>query len=145
MADHFVHLYQLNIESSFRILHLPSFRKDYEAYKAAPANIPDVAILKIQLVIAIGSGLYTELAGDKDVHRAACQWLYAAQDWLSGPVEKDRLKLDSLQVHCLLILACQILSVGGDLAWVAMGTLLRTALQLGLHRDPKHFSKITVL
>ncbi|KAI0867288.1 hypothetical protein GGS24DRAFT_508031 [Hypoxylon argillaceum] len=144
MADHFVHLYQLNIESSFRILHLPSFRKDYEAYKAAPANIPDVAILKIQLVIAIGSGLYTELAGDKDVHRAACQWLYAAQDWLSGPIEKDRLKLDSLQVHCLLILACQILSVGGDLAWVAMGTLLRTALQLGLHRDPKHFSKITV-
>ncbi|KAI0102578.1 hypothetical protein GGR51DRAFT_287227 [Nemania sp. FL0031] len=144
MADHLVHLYESNFESAFRILHKPSFRREYEKYKADPASVSDVTVLKIQLVIAIGSGLCTELASAREVHMAACQWLYTAQDWLSGPVEKNRLNLDSLQVYCLLILARQVLSVGGDLAWVAIGTLLRTALQVGLHRDPKHFSQLTV-
>ncbi|KAJ8123631.1 hypothetical protein O1611_g9546 [Lasiodiplodia mahajangana] len=144
MADHLVHLYQSNFESAFRILHGPSFRKDYDSYKASPDTVPDVTVLKIQLVIAIGSGLCTELANAKEVHKAACQWLYTAQDWLSGPIEKNRLSLDCLQVHCLLIIARQVLSVGGDLTWVAMGTLLRTATQMGLHRDPKHFSQLNV-
>ncbi|KAI1124923.1 hypothetical protein F5Y10DRAFT_20090 [Nemania abortiva] len=144
IADHLVHLYQSHFESALRILHIPSFQREYGRYKTAPADVPDVTMLKIQLVIAIGSGLCTELATAKEVHSAACKWLYAARDWLSGPVEKDRLSVDSLQVHCLLILACQVLSVGGDLVWVAMGTLMRTAFQLGLHRDPKQFSHIHI-
>ncbi|KAI0448444.1 hypothetical protein F5B21DRAFT_510150 [Xylaria acuta] len=144
MADHLVHLYESNIESAFRILHRPSFKNEYEKYKAAPADVADVTMLKIQLVIAIGSGLCPELTDAKEVHRAACQWLYAAQNWLSGPMEKDRLSMDGIQVHCLLILARQVLSVSGDLSWVAMGVLLRTAMQLGLHRDPKHFPRISV-
>ncbi|KAI0436890.1 fungal-specific transcription factor domain-containing protein [Xylaria telfairii] len=143
-ADYLVHLYESNIESAFRILHRPSFQIEYEKYKSALAGVADVTVLKVQLVIAIGSGLCPELADTKRVHRAACQWLYAAQNWLSGPMEKSRLSIDGIQVHCLLILARQVLSVGGDLSWVAMGMLLRTAMQLGLHRDPKHFPQISI-
>ncbi|KAI0469412.1 hypothetical protein F4859DRAFT_488068 [Xylaria cf. heliscus] len=144
MADHLVYLYESNIESVFRILHGPSFRNEYEKYKKAPAEVTDVTMLKVQLVIAIGSGLCPELAHSQEVHKAACQWLYAAQSWVSGPMEKDRLNMDCMQVHCLLILARQVLSVGGDLSWVAMGVLLRTAMQLGLHRDPVHFDHLPV-
>ncbi|KAI1748286.1 fungal-specific transcription factor domain-containing protein [Xylaria castorea] len=143
-ADHLVYLYESNMESAFRILHRPSFRKEYERYKAASIDVADVTMLKIQLVIAIGSGICPEIADANEVRRAACQWLYAAQEWLSGPMEKNRLNMDGIQVHCLLILARQILSVGGDLSWVAMGVLVRTAVQLGLHRDPKHFPQISV-
>ncbi|KAJ3569636.1 hypothetical protein NPX13_g6015 [Xylaria arbuscula] len=139
MADHLVHLYESNIESAFRILHRSTFRSEYEKYKICPTEIADVTILKIQLVIAIGSSLCPNMSDSIKVRRLACQWLHAAQDWLSGPIEKDRLSIDSIQVHCLLILARQVLSVGGDLSWVSMGVLLRTAMQIGLHRDPKHF------
>ncbi|KAI0425260.1 hypothetical protein F5Y09DRAFT_352551 [Xylaria sp. FL1042] len=144
MADHLIHLYLSNIEVAFRILHRPSFKNEYAKYKMAPADIADATMLKVQLAIAIGSGLCPELSGAKEIHRAACQWVYAAQDWLSGPMEKNRLSMDGIQVHCLLILARQVLSVSGDLTWVAMGMLLRTALQLGLHRDPKRFPGVSV-
>ena len=60
-------------------------------------------------------------------------------------MEKDRLSISGLQVQCLLILACQTLSVGRGLIWIAMGTLVRTAMQMGLHRDPKYFTKMTML
>ncbi|KAI0550380.1 fungal-specific transcription factor domain-containing protein [Xylaria curta] len=141
-ADYLIHLYESNFESAFRILHRPSFRNEYERFKAASADVADVTMLKIQLVIAIGIGICPELTGE--VRRMACQWLYTAQEWLSGPMEKDRLSIDSIQVHCLLVLARQVLSVSGDLSWISMGTLLRTAMQLGLHRDPRHFQQISV-
>ncbi|GAW20568.1 hypothetical protein ANO14919_100760 [Xylariales sp. No.14919] len=143
-ADHLVHLYESNFEDAFRILHKPSFRREYERYKTAPADVADVTILKIQLVIAIGCGLCPELGDAREVYGSARRWLYAAQDWLSAPVEKNRLSLAAIQVHCLLILARQVLSVGGDLSWVAIGTLLRSAVQMGLHRDPKHFPQMSV-
>jgi hypothetical protein len=99
----------------------------------------------MQLVVAISSSLYREARDAEQVRSAARQWVYAAEDWLSGPIEKDRLSIDGLQVQCLLMLARQTLAVGGDLIWIAMGTLVRTAIQLGLHRDPKHFTKMSVL
>ncbi|KAI1736375.1 fungal-specific transcription factor domain-containing protein [Xylaria scruposa] len=141
-ADYLVHMYESNFESAFRILHRPSFRNEYERFKAASAEVADVTMLKIQLVIAIGLGICPELTGE--ARKMACQWLYTAQEWLSGPMEKDRLSIDSIQVHCLLILARQVLSVSGDLSWISMGTLLRTAMQLGLHRDPRHFQQISI-
>ncbi|KAI0198797.1 fungal-specific transcription factor domain-containing protein [Astrocystis sublimbata] len=143
-SDHLIHVYQSSTEPFFRILHRPSFQAEYELYKAGTVELDDVTMLKIQLAMAIGFGFSPELAKAKDMHKRACQWLYAAQDWLSGPMEKNRLSIAGIQVHCLLILARQVLSVGGDLSWVAMGTLLRTALQLGFHRDPKHFPRMSV-
>ena len=144
-ADHLIHLYESNIETAFRILHRPTFHNEYEEYKTTPTEIVDVTMLKIQLVMAIGFGLCPKFSDLNGVRKMACQWLYTAQDWLSGPIEKDRLSIDSIQVQCLLILARQVLSVGGDLSWVVMGTLLRTAMQLGLHRDPRHFPGISNL
>lgn len=38
-----------------------------------------------------------------------------------------------------------MLRVGGDLIWVSVGTLLRMAMQMGLHHDPRHFPHMTIL
>lgn len=100
---------------------------------------------KIQLVVAIASSLRRD-AQNVDIARTMiCQWVSAAQQWVSGPIEKDRLSIDGLQVQCLLVIARQALAIGGDTVWIGIGTLVRTAIQLGLHRDPKHFAKITFL
>ncbi|KAI1379849.1 hypothetical protein F4677DRAFT_464085 [Hypoxylon crocopeplum] len=147
-ADRLARLYLSHFEPVFRVLHLPSFWSEWEHYWADPAEAMDVTTLKVQLVIAIGSELSggEELpSSSRDVHQTACRWVFAAQDWLAAPLEKDRLGLDCIQMQCLLMLARQVLSVGSDLCWVAMGTLLRCAIQLGLHRDPKHFPSMSIL
>lgn len=144
-ADQTARLYISRFESALRILHVPSFWTEYEQYWTNPAAATPALKFKVQLVIAIGSSLCRESPNTADVHTAARQWVYAAQNWLSGPMEKDRLSISGLQVQCLLILARQALSVSGDLIWIAMGTVARTAMQMGLHRDPKHIAKMTIL
>ncbi|KAK9773220.1 hypothetical protein SCAR479_10137 [Seiridium cardinale] len=148
IGDRLARLYLSHFESVFRILHVPSFWTEWEHYWASPAEALNVTTLKSQLVIAIGSGLCRaeELPSPaRDVHQTACRWVFAAQDWLAAPLEKNRLSLDCIQIQCLLMLARQVLFIGSDLCWVAMGTLLRCAIQLGLHRDPKHFSSMSIL
>jgi len=138
-----VHLYVTRFESVFRILHVPSFWVEYERYWSEPTEAETVLRLKIQLVTAIGTVIHQD--GTTDVHSTARQWVHAAQEWLSGPVKKNRISVGSLQVQCLLILARQALAVGGDVVWISMGTVVRTAMQMGLHRDPKHFKRMGVL
>ncbi|EED13582.1 conserved hypothetical protein [Talaromyces stipitatus ATCC 10500] len=144
-ADAMAHLYMSRFESAFRILHIPSFWAEYDNYWRHPATAPDVTKYKVHLVISIGCSLCQEPYGSDQVYSAACQWVYASQAWLSAPMEKDRIGISGLQVQCLLILARQCLSVSGDLIWVSMGTLLRTAMQMGLHRDPSHLANMSVL
>jgi hypothetical protein len=143
-ADQMARLYISHFESALRIFHIPSFWTEYEQYWRNPADTADVIKFKIQLVIAVGCSLYQESDGSNQIYSTACQWIYAAQAWMSAPMEKDRLSISGLQVQCLLILARQCLSVSGDLIWIAMGTLVRTAMQMGLHRDPRHFAKMSL-
>lgn len=44
---------------------------------------------------------------------------------------------------CLLHLARETCGVGGDAAWIRAGSLLRTAMYLGLHRDPSNLPRIS--
>ena len=67
----------------------------------------------------------------------ATKWIFAAQSWLSAPFEKARLHTSSLQLQCLVMLARQDHSIAGDLVWTSIGQLLRIAIQMGYHRDPR--------
>ena len=95
--------------------------------------------------MAIGTCLYDNPENETDLRSRALHWIYAAQSWLSAPFEKSRLNLTGLQVHCLLLLARQTSSAGSDLVWISAGALLRTAMQMGLHHDPSHFPKMSIL
>lgn len=146
-SDAMVSLYLSSFESTHRILHRPSFWAEYERYWDSPNTAAIELRLKISLVIGLGSSLYDHqstadaLSNADMVHR----WIYVAQNWLSGPLEKDRLTIDGLQIYCLTILARQIFSVGGDLTWISTGSLVQIAMQMGLHRDPSHLPSITPL
>ena len=151
VADRMVNLYFENFESVLRILHVPTFRNEYQRYwrytKTTPA--PPSLQLKILLVVAIGSsvdvreGQHTR----EDVHfrDMVHKWIQAAQTWLSGPLKKDRLDVSGLQIHCLLILARQIFCVGADLVWLSAESLLNRATQMGFHRDPKYLPEMPIL
>lgn len=140
-----VNVYFRCFEPVHRILHEPSFWAEYERFWANPECFTVGQRLKILLVIAAGSSLCDEAGPDSELRGRVQQWIYTAQAWLSGPLEKDRLDIQGLQIHCLAMLARQIFSVGGDLVWMSMGSLIHRAMQIGLHRDPKHLPSMSRL
>lgn len=145
-ADAMAKLYFESFESTYRILHAPTFWADYEKYWQGLESVTNAVYLEILLVIAIGSSVYNH--GDSravlDNMEMARPWIYAAENWLAGPLEKDRLDIGGCQVYCLTIMARQIFSVGGDLIWMSMGSLLHRAMQVGLHREPRHLPGVSV-
>ncbi|KAI1739475.1 hypothetical protein F4680DRAFT_137271 [Xylaria scruposa] len=145
LADTMVNVYFQCFEPMHRILHKPSFWAEYERFWANAGTFTVGQRLKILLVIAIGSSLCDEGGPDSELRSRVQQWIYTAQAWLSGPLEKDRLNIQGLQIHCLAMIARQIFSVGGDLVWMSMGSLTHRAMQIGLHRDPKHLPTMPFL
>ncbi|ATY63521.1 C6 zinc finger domain [Cordyceps militaris] len=147
VADAMATEYFTYYESTIRILHIPSFWKLYDGFWKSESTATMETRLIILLVIAIGTSLQDRSETSPAIPSIAQihQWIYAAQTWLAGPLEKDRLDTGGLQIYCLLIVARQIYSVGGDLVWMSLGSLLHRAMQLGLHYDPKHFQGMSVL
>lgn len=128
----------------YRILH-PSFRDEYMdrlAFETEPP--PHSFILKALLVIGVGSVFHPDDALRKDIHMRVHRWVYAAQWWLTGPAEKSAYNLDGLQVYCLMLLCRQVHSLNKESVWLSAGSLVRFACSLGLHRDPGHFSSLSV-
>ncbi|KAJ4147133.1 hypothetical protein LMH87_001680 [Akanthomyces muscarius] len=147
IADAMAMEYFTYFETTIRILHIPSFWKSYDEFWKNQNCTKVETQLTILLVIAIGSSLQDRSDASAAIPSIAQihQWIYAAQTWLAGPLEKDRLDTAGLQLYCLLVVARQIYSVGGDLVWMSLGSLLHRAMQLGLHYDPKHFQGMPLL
>lgn len=134
LADALVEGYLRTSESIYRVLHIPTFRRDYEAVWD-PANIPDPAFLvQLKLVLAIGAPVYDSTFSLRPL---ALRWVYEAQTWLSAPEFKSRLGIPSLQTSLLHLLAREATGVGEDMVWSFVGSTLRTAMYMGLHRDPE--------
>lgn len=44
-----------------------------------------------------------------------------------------------------MLLARQVFNIGGDLVWGSTGSVINTAMQIGLHRDPRHLPPMSAL
>ncbi|KAK3990678.1 hypothetical protein QBC44DRAFT_349633 [Cladorrhinum sp. PSN332] len=143
VSDQLVECYIQAVEPIYRILHIPSFRKDYETLWLTPGITPDRSFLiQVKLVLAIGATTYDATFSLKP---QAIQWVYEGQTWLSAPEFKHRLGIQSIQSTCLLMFAREATGVGEDLIWASVGSLLRTAMYMGLHRDSAGLQPTTTL
>jgi hypothetical protein len=140
LVGHYFRLF----ESTHRILHRHSFYRDYENYWNNPSAVDASFIVKLLLVISIGTIFCIEDADGITFRNMAPQWISAAQTWLDSQFQKAKLNLASIEVQCLLFLARQVHSYDNDSLWVSSGSLIRSAMRVGLHRDPSHFPKISV-
>jgi Fungal specific transcription factor domain len=140
VADELVECYLRTSEAVYRILHITSFRTDYDALWVLDSE-PDTAFLvQLKLVLAIGAITYDD---HFSLRASAIHWVHEAHNWLSKPEFKSRLNIQSLQTEILLLLARESVNVGGELVWISAGALFRTAVCMGLHRDPAHLPKRT--
>lgn len=144
-ADRMASLYFGTFESMYRILHVSTFWDEYRRYWEDPESATADLRLKILLVIGIGSSLSDHGDADSVFPEMVRLWIYSSQAWLAEPSKKSRLGIVGVQIHCLTILARQVFSIGGDLVWMSMGSLTHMAMQIGLHRDPKHLPPMSLL
>ncbi|KAL7910360.1 hypothetical protein GGI35DRAFT_448582 [Trichoderma velutinum] len=142
VADDLVDCYLRTVESVYRILHVPTFRTDYEALWMSSGQCDTAFLVQLKLVLAIGAITYDE---HFSLRASAVRWVYEAQSWLSEPNFKSQLGIRPLQTHILLLLAREGVNVSGDMIWVSAGALLRQAVYMGLHRDPAHLVDMPIL
>jgi len=138
VADELIDRYLRTSESVYRILHVPSFRKDYDALWLTEEEPGMVFLVQLKLVLAIGAVTYDETFS---LRASAIHWVHGAQNWLSNPQFKSQLNIQSLQTNILLLVAREVTNVSGELVWISAGSLFRTAVYMGLHKDPAHLSQ----
>ncbi|KAB5517515.1 fungal-specific transcription factor [Coniochaeta sp. 2T2.1] len=135
IADRLVNCYLRTFETVYRVVHIPTFRSEYERYWDDPSAAKPAFIALMQLCMAIGACFFDDRF---TMRSSAIQWIYEAQSWLNTPPEKTKMTSLGLQVMCLVRFARQVAGLGADLTWISAGSLIRTAMYMGLHRDPKH-------
>ncbi|KAK3309843.1 uncharacterized protein B0T15DRAFT_386897 [Chaetomium strumarium] len=144
LCDELVRLYLRTFETVYRILHVPTFRLQYATFQSDPSATSPIFVAQLLLVCALGSCLY----GGSDIPRyslraSALQWIAATQAWIGSPSEKSRLNLSGLQTQCLLLVTKLAFPGGPELTWISAGSLVRTAVMLGLHHDPSKLPGIS--
>lgn len=143
LADELVKHYLRTTESLYRVLHVPSFQRDYEAVWTSldPQRVTPF-LVQLKLVFALGA-----LTQDANfsLRPSAIRWIYEAQTYLSEPIYKSRLGIQILQTRILLLIARWLVNIGGDSVWIEVGSVIRIAITMGLHRDPAHLPHMTRL
>ncbi|KAK4063036.1 transcriptional regulator family: Fungal Specific TF [Trichoderma harzianum] len=146
-CDKLMQNYLRTFESTIRILHIPSFKAEYESYWINPWGVSDVFLRKLILVLAIGTCFigYSD-AYDPQLRSMASTWTYDAQAWLMRAFDVRGVDLDMLEVSCLLITARKTDLVTSQLDWISVDFPLRMALRLQLHKEPSiHFPHLSQL
>lgn len=132
VSDALVDCYIQSTESMYRILHLPTFRQAYEAMATAPPR--PAFLIQLLLVLALGAATYDE---NFSLRPSATQWVCKARAWLAQPRAKAELDMHTLQTNILFVLAQErVGGAVGEPSYILVGTLLRNAIYIGLHRDP---------
>lgn len=138
-ADELVQIYVDNLESTHRVLHLPSFWAEYSAFWDAPQEGRPAFVALLMLILAStycvkerNSSLFR---GDSSVGReTAVMWIRTCDSWLQSQSQKHS-NMTIFQIHCLSFIAKQMNSIKRKRTWTSAGNLIRLALSNGLHRD----------
>ncbi|KAI1505193.1 hypothetical protein F5X99DRAFT_369991 [Biscogniauxia marginata] len=143
ICDRATECYLRTFEPIFRVLHVPSFKRDYEEYWSHQDAPKTTFLMKFIMVLAIGAVFLPDQSVFNQIRSVSREWAYAVQWWLIGPTERDAMNLDGVQIFCLLLLARQTTSLGGASS-IITEALLKLCFTLGLHVDPQTFRCLSV-
>ncbi|KAI9716677.1 MAG: hypothetical protein M1812_005215 [Candelaria pacifica] len=151
VCDRLLKIYFDNFETNFRVLHAPTFMKEYNNFilDRDSSALPFVNFLP-QLVTVLGISISLDesdaIGYDYDFEgiESATTSCGLVQAWLDSLDWKSRIQLSTLRTQTLLLLAQQTRSTRNDNLWSSTGALIRAAMTMGLHRDPKEIPEISV-
>lgn len=141
ICDVLIDNYVRTIETLYRIVHVPTFLKEYEASWEPDAQPSTGFMVQLKLILAIGATLYDSTFS---LRIEATRWVYEAQSWLMSPAFKSKLGICFLQNNILILLARELVDVGGELIWISAGAVVRSAVYMGMHKDPARFRNMPI-
>lgn len=141
-TDILVSVYLDQFEQLHRIIHIPSFRREYEKFWS-PTEIRPAAMTALVLsMMAVSSCLHSNTSSPpkfhgmvSSAHKTAEKWVAACEGWYSEQSHKHR-RLIHYQISLLIYLAKRVNSLKKKRFWTHAGLLTREGISLGLHRDP---------
>lgn len=151
-CDLLLDTYINTFESVLRILHVPTFRREYERFWRSPASQPmdedEPFACKLMIAMALGSCVCLSRPVDDSerVQGASLRdqsngWISHGKQWLARRMfSGSRADLEMAQIMCLLALARDThhhtLPTGSG--WFPGDhDLTRVGIQMGLHREPR--------
>ncbi|KAF4339718.1 activator of stress s 1 [Fusarium beomiforme] len=149
-CDSLVDTYIKTFESVLRIIHVPSFLRDYENFwedsASSITSTDETFACKLLLVAALGSITFIPTESQKE-QASSCRaqssnWISHVKDWLARKSMKGmRGDLSMAQIACLLALTRHTHHQDPapmGVAWLSEGHgLTHMAVQMGLHREPR--------
>lgn len=151
IVEELVDVYSTYIESTHRILHMPSFRQeinDFWEKRSNPSLISAPFLVQLMLVLACAWNLVdpdrlTDLGAATSKRYTALDYIVQADNWLEA-MHIKRPDVVILRIHCLLLIAKNNQGIKRSRAWLTTGSLVKMAMLAGYHRDPDQWTGITV-
>ena len=149
-TDALVSVYLDQFEQIHRIVHIPTFRKEYaEFWKPGSKQRHAAFTALILAMMAVASCVHTHdslkfIGMMSNARHWAEKWIWACDAWLGRQSQKHR-KLTHFQIACLLYLGKRVNTIKKKRFWTSSGALIQDGISVGLHREPSHMGgKITV-
>ncbi|KAL4879642.1 putative C6 transcription factor [Aspergillus karnatakaensis] len=150
VVDVLVPLFLTHVESTHRILHIPSFLKELEEFwslKSSPHLVSPAFVVQLLLVLACAWNLADitalELKSETTLLcHTALDWILYAEKWIENAHIK-RSDITVLRLHILLVIAQNGHGMKRSKAWLTTSTLVKQAMLAGYHRDTSMYTKIS--
>ncbi|RMD41853.1 hypothetical protein DV735_g3294, partial [Chaetothyriales sp. CBS 134920] len=148
-ADAFVAEYYETYETTYRVLHTPTFTQEYKQFWVDQNSVRALFVVRLLLICAsvnwaVGGETDAFVGRSSVVREQAAVWIQAAESWL-GKQSHKHTTLEYFQTHVLLVIAKRNISYKIKREWMTTGTLLRLLMAAGFHREPSYLSqKISV-
>jgi hypothetical protein len=136
----FVQLYWQVMETTYRILHGPTFWARYRTFWDEPSKASEAFIAIVLLIVATVRCMNlrkpTTYCGLSSLNRdEAMRSISVCEDWLLRQSRKN-LSIELVQIRVLLLVAKRANSVHVKRSWEEASSVLNIALGIGLHQDP---------
>lgn len=149
VCDRLVRIYVDNFENALRVLHIPTFLTECDNFWTSQKDstttftdfIPQLCITMVIASSLDGPTTVESEMPEKDFGASeACDMV---RRWTDGLKGKQRIKLSTIRTQTLLVLAHQTRHKRAEEIWSETGALVRSAMIMGLHRNPTEFPDLT--
>lgn len=139
-ADRLIYHYLDTIETTHRIIHVPSFLKDYEAYWQSPKDARPEFVVQLLICMSITAciapGGEPGFVGRSSAKRElATHWINVCNYWLESQSQKH-VSLINYQLCLQIWIAKAMNCIKVKRFWTDSGALVRRFMAAGLHREP---------
>ncbi|KAI0004788.1 hypothetical protein F4779DRAFT_59414 [Xylariaceae sp. FL0662B] len=139
-TDSLVDVYLDQFEQIHRIIHIPTFRAEYQAFwnNTPTRNAAFTALLLCMLAVSccLDMQASNKFVGVKSSSfQTAERWIKACDEWYERQSQKHR-QLVHYQIACLLYLAKRVNTIKKKRFWTTAGTMISEGISVGLHQDP---------